>query len=212
MISKEIIENKNGYITQFDICETIDNHKTLIKSIRYQIHSQKIEDKTYFILYDSNMNIVERVFKFINTSVKNSYKSYNTKMQYLSSLELLYVFCDIFDLKINEMTSNDVLKFENFLLGKDDTYSKDLKLYIKKKRTQATVKKHIYNCKTFVKQQRWKNAELFTISKVTKSAVKKYGKELPAFVSNTQFEDMVNCIYENEEYSDIYKLKLECIL
>ena len=115
MISKEIIENKNGYITQFDICETIDNHKTLIKSIRYQIHSQKIEDKTYFILYDSNMNIVERVFKFINTSVKNSYNSYNTKMQYLSSLELLYVFCDIFDLKINEMTSNDVLKFENFL-------------------------------------------------------------------------------------------------
>ena len=212
MISKEIIENKNGYIAQFDIYETIDNHKTLIKSIRYQIHSQKIEDKIYFILYDSNMNIVERVFKFINTSVKNSYKSYNTKIQYLSSLELLYGFCDIFDLKINEMTSNDVLKFENFLLGKDDTYSKDLKLYIKKKRTQATVKKHIYNCKTFVKQQRWKNAELFTISKVTKSAVKKYGKELPAFVSSTQFEDMVNCIYENEEYSDIYKLKLECIL
>lgn len=66
--------------------------------------------------------------------------------------------------------------FEYFMLGKSDTNSLETKLYLSNQRTQTTVAKHIANCRTFVKAQRWKNAELFTASQVTKRATKHYKK------------------------------------
>lgn len=212
MISKEIRETTDGYSTRYDVFDTSSKKKAVIKIVKYQIYSYKKDGNTYFLLYDNEMNINERVFKFTNFYSKNTYKSVNTKLQYLQSIQLLYSFCELFDKKINELKEEDITMFEYFMLGKSDTNSLETKLYLSNQRTQTTVAKHIANCRIFVKAQRWKNAELFTASQVTKRATKHYKKELPKFITDAEFEQMIDFLDDTEIFSEERKLELECIM
>lgn len=186
--------------------------KAVIKTVKYQIYSYKKDGNTYFLLYDNDMNINERVFKYINFYSKNTYKSVNTKLQYLQSIELLYSFCELFDKKTNELKEEDFTMFEYFMLGKSEVNSLDTKIYLSNQRTQTTVAKHISNCRTFVKAQRWKNAELFTASHVKKRATIHYKKQLPKFITDAEFESMIDFLDDTEIFSDERKLELECIM
>lgn len=98
MISIEIRETTDGYSTRYDVFDTSSKRKQLLKLSNTKfIHIKRW--KYLFLLYDNEMNINERVFKFINFYSKNTYKSVNTKLQYLQSIQLLYSFCELFDKK-----------------------------------------------------------------------------------------------------------------
>lgn len=84
---REIDNNK------FEIRTVIDGKIIDKKEINYKIFNKTIDEKTYYILYDSKMKIIHEVFRFVNFYNANS--SQNTKEYLITSLKYLYTFEEI---------------------------------------------------------------------------------------------------------------------
>lgn len=92
-----------------------DEKKELVKEIRFKLYSIYINDSEAWILYDSNMNVIEEVFVYLNEEKK--YSSKNTKRMIAFSMKLLYEFCDLFELEIRNFNSKNLSDFDYFIMG-----------------------------------------------------------------------------------------------
>lgn len=207
MFYMEIEEKQYSGTSMYEISRVIDNHKTLVKKVMYSTHTTTIDGNTFFTLYDYDMNIMERVFKYINFNPKMKRQSLNSKLQYVYSIALLYAFCDIFELDINEMKEENITAFEYFLSGQSDTTSMDKHILLTSKRTQTSISKIMNNCKNYIKAQRWKNHELFVCSKATKAASKNYNKVVPRFITPDEYDKIIDFIYDSESFTEEQQLK-----
>ena len=66
MYHREIVEDKMGTRTYYKVYDVFDNHRKLVKTVMYQIHTKKINGVTYFLIYDHDMKPDEETFKYIN--------------------------------------------------------------------------------------------------------------------------------------------------
>ena len=110
---KIIKDDNNRIIRQFDV--------------RYTSCSTVIDNTTYYILYDSNMQIVEGAYKYINVKYKSA--SNNTKIMYMKAIKQLYEFSAINECRISELTIDQLNQFQYFLRGYE-TGSKISSIYM----------------------------------------------------------------------------------
>ena len=81
---------------------------TLIETIRIKKIIQRINDKKYIFLLDSNGKVIDDVFIFLNEQMKN--KSINSREVAANALKLLFSF-----LEIKKMNFLD-LELKNFVV------------------------------------------------------------------------------------------------
>lgn len=209
MYHREIVEDKMGTRTCYKVYDVFDNHRELVKTVMYQIHTKKINGVTYFLIYDYDMKPDEDAFKYINLYHRNIQKSDNTRKKIANSLTVFMAFCELFSLKPNKMDERDVSSFESFLLGRSAT-SYGLTVVLSSGRSAQTVTLIMNNINAFMKYKRFKNHELFKVSRILRSAVKKYKQELPKFITPEEFEQIIGCIHKSTK-SEEHKLKMECM-
>lgn len=70
---------------------------------------------TFYLLYDSNYNVVSPVYRFINDYLQN--QSVNSKEMALVALRKFYAYCELFNVTPEKMTALQVRSFLNFLYG-----------------------------------------------------------------------------------------------
>lgn len=107
-IVREVKESKEFY---YDIY--LDNKKT--KTVFIKRIKKERNGKEYLFLIDSNGNVIEKTFEYLN--YRCGIKSINAREQAQSALKLLYSFLEIIGKGISQMDSNDISNFSEFLLG-----------------------------------------------------------------------------------------------
>ena len=110
---KECKKRKNTYEKYLVDRET--DKKRLIKTVHVRSVHRDYNTREYTILYDSNMNPIKDAFEFLNYEFLTS--SPNTKSQVVSALRLLYSFLELFDLKIESLTDENINNLKYFLKG-----------------------------------------------------------------------------------------------
>lgn len=107
-----IVEKKGYDGTYFEKRSVTSNYTDII---HIKIATVKIEGTTYSYLYNSRLEPIIEVFRYINFELDGS--SPNHVSVVLHALKLLYTFLEIFGLKIEMLTNADAKNFISFLKG-----------------------------------------------------------------------------------------------
>lgn len=99
---------------------------TLIETIRIKKIIQRINDKKYIFLLDSNGKVIDDVFIFLNEQMKN--KSINSREVAANALKLLFSFLEIKKMTLLDLELKDIGLLSDFISGKNingniETYS-----------------------------------------------------------------------------------------
>lgn len=85
------------------------------ETIDFKIYKKKINNFTYFILYDLNMEIIKPVYKFINSEIIE--QSFNTREKSIYALRFLYCFLAFTKTSIKDLDQSKIDQLKLFLLG-----------------------------------------------------------------------------------------------
>lgn len=178
--------------------------------------------KEYAFLYDLNMNPIPEIFDYINFELQES--SPNHRYVALTALKLLYSFLEIYNLKLESLSKDDVKNLISFLQGvpKDGTL---FKLDLKTLRANSTILTYLPIYRGFVsylgytesvltiKSSDYKlvvNTVSDTTTKIYKYEVglRDYQTELstPRYISVDDFKKILDVIRKE------YTLREECIV
>ena len=111
----KIVEIKNNGRTIYNVTTYADNKIIDEKNICYQIYVGNYMDRKVYIMYDSEMKIVEGIWEYINFIKDN--RADNSKMALLFNLKYIYIYCDIFKKNIAALTKEDAIAFAYFIAG-----------------------------------------------------------------------------------------------
>lgn len=78
--------------------------------------SKEVNGKTYWILFDSQMKVIETTFDFINFYRIEELKP-NTKKQHMQALKLLFCYQDMVKKDLRNFSQNEFKRFKTFLKG-----------------------------------------------------------------------------------------------
>ncbi|WFR58257.1 site-specific integrase [Anaerocolumna sp. AGMB13025] len=219
-----IEQKKNG--NTFYLRRIFDHNNTLIneEKVRYKTVIKKIDNKTYFILYDMNMCIIKDVFKLLNIDL--SEQAYNSKEKNLHGLKLLFIFSYIINTEISDFKSSDINNFINFLQGKS-LKGRQLSLQLTTERNSETISSYLSSCRIYAEKycdkttskllelDKYKTIEHTLSDEYThktipyKNRIKKHDElldEVPAYINTEEMSRIINII--RSEYS----LLEECIV
>ena len=133
---KRITEYKRAKSSYF-LVETVINN-TVIDSKEVNVHTADVErdGKTFYLLYDSNYNIIEDAYMFLNHRKKVLSETTMSAAKY--DLRYLYVYGEIFDKDIKEFDRDDFLGLAYFLKGVsvDDS---EMEVHLQSKRDVDTI-------------------------------------------------------------------------
>lgn len=109
-----IQEYKSGNESYYKkIIETdTDSNESMIY---YRAECIKKDDADYYMLYNTNMEVVSDVFSYINYYL--SEKSVNTRIKSFEALKFLFAFEEIIEKKLCDFTMSDVISLKYFLHG-----------------------------------------------------------------------------------------------
>ncbi len=89
---------------------------TVIDEYYCKSASKEVDGKTYWILFDSNMNVIETAFDFLNYYRVDELKP-NTKKQHMQALKLLFCYQDMIKKDLRKFSLNEFKRFKIFLKG-----------------------------------------------------------------------------------------------
>ena len=133
---KRITEYKRGKSSYY-LVETVINGKTVdSREVSVQTAEVDRDGKTYYLLYDSNFNIIEDVYMFMNHRKKVLSETTMSAARY--DLRYLYIYGEIIGKDIKEFDHDDFLALAYFLKGVsvDDT---QMEVHLRTKRDVASV-------------------------------------------------------------------------
>lgn len=100
---KLYIINENGKETAID--------KYYCKSA-----SKEVDGKIYWMLFNSDMKVIETAFDFLNYYRKDEVRP-NTKKQHMQALKLLFCYQDLIHKDLSEFSLVEFIRFKTFLKG-----------------------------------------------------------------------------------------------
>lgn len=152
----EQMKNGNTFYSK----KVFDRNGQLIseEKVRFKTVIKKIEDKSYFILYDMNMCVVKDVFKLLNIDLEK--QAFNSKEKHLHGLKLLYTFSYIINVSISDFKSTDINNFIDFLQGKS-LKGRQLNLQLDTERNSETVSSYLSSCRVFAEKYCGKDTSKF---------------------------------------------------
>ena len=191
----------------FAIEDTFDKSKNRV--IKYTVNIVTKDNITYFILYDSKMNIEIDVFRYLMR--KHQQLSHNTIKHSLYDLKLLFTFADILEKKINEFNELDIISFMYFLSGTSIS-NENVEFNLITQRQPDRIYKIIESCRGFCQWKKYKNASLFKVTNRFRASVNNYNNSLPKYITVDEFVKIIDYVKTNVSYSLEMKLKLECMI
>lgn len=198
------------------------NEKSLIRKVCISSIHKTIKNKSYYLVYDSDLVPIRPVFGFINDKLKGY--SEHSRIQALSALKLLYSYLDIFGLSIEELTEDEITKFKEFLKGMSPVGAM-ISFNLSTTRTANTINGYLSVYRKYIQYLGIKDSALLETSAVKEvqfispetemsTVAKKYKSnersprrdKVPAYISVRDFKKILNVI--REDYSD----REECIV
>lgn len=160
-----IYEHKDGSTVYYTKTSHYNNKKiTTCYNITYS--KVKLNNKSYWILYDSNFKPISEAFCFINQEDNTNYSnknyrkhSHNYAKTKLTALKYLFSYLELFDLSITDLNDNEISKFIQFLLGismKGSTYTFNFVT----SRNNASINRYLGVYRSFVAFLKFKNHPL----------------------------------------------------
>lgn len=218
-----IKENESNNISYTQTSITSEGEILNSKIIEYTSANVTIDNKVYLYIYDSNMIVVSDVFRFINFNMADTSSPNHIRLA-LTSLKLLYSYLELFHLKLECLTKDDVKKMILFLKGesiKGVLYDLDLKT----KRSNSTINLYLSIYRKYVEYLGFENSILLkkTQYKVNyildgeqtqierfkyETSIKSYKNTLttPKYISINDFRSIINVIRAD------YTIREECII
>lgn len=112
----EIEERYNGKDSYYLYIVIEKEKRKIVKKVHLKNIQLKDEDnRTFFMIYDSNECVNRDVFKYVNYHLKD--KSYHTKELASNALKQLFSFIELFDINYKEITLDDAYRLKVFLYG-----------------------------------------------------------------------------------------------
>ena len=182
--------------------------KSFLRKIKYSTYASKRNGFTYLMLYDTDMNPIRDVFKYINYSCGKL--SVNTRKQKLFSIKKLMEYADIFGLKIDKIEPPDITRFEYFLSG-ISAESESYDFYLDVKRSPKTIETIMKNCSLYCKYKHYKNYDIFKCSKHTKMQVTNFKKTCPPYITFEDYNRVIEYFEESNEMSEECRIKFVCM-
>jgi site-specific recombinase XerD len=110
-------EYKRGNETYYKLHLIEETGKdTVINEYNCKSSSKQVDGKTYRILFDSNMRVIESAFDFLNYHRIDELKP-NTKKQHMQALKLLFCYQDMVKKDLREFSQDELSRFKIFLRG-----------------------------------------------------------------------------------------------
>lgn len=203
---KRVTEYKSGKLSYF-VVDTIIAGK-VIDTTTVFVHTAEIEKdgKIYYLLYDSNYNIIESAYMFMNHRKKNLSECTMANAHY--ALRYLYSFAEIFGKKVEDLDHDEFVSLAYFLKGMsmDDT---QLELHLLTKRSSTTVNLMFSSFRSYYRylhldgpifdENSW--SRYTPASKTYKPKVNPFNarpiKEIPKYISVDEFTSIVEWIRSN---------------
>lgn len=205
----KVEEIKDGKNVKYLIDET--------RLVSCPLYRTVLDEKEYWILYDSNMNIITPFYEYINHN--RYYIAKNTLRTIAYEIRLLYCFCEIFNLDISNLQVKDINALTSFLLGESQETT-TLELYLLTKRSRQTVltffgtyRKYFeysnINCTAF------EDYSVYNIgygkAKVMKTPLNNGYKKVPKYISVEEYKNIISYVRASQLPS-ITKTRQELII
>lgn len=218
----KIAEQSISNDTFYEI-ETIKDGKTLEKhTVHCKSSTVNKDGKVFFLLFSRDYALNKQVFNYINLYMDSLRKSHQTKEKTLVALKLLYSFLSIFNIKLEEMTSNNASMFLSFLSG-SSVLGNDITFIFKNRRTASSINDYLSIIRNYVKyleikdhplcstagKKRITNAlgEMSTVENNFAIKAKEYHRtQVPKHVKLDEFKTMQKFLHDKNDK------KLECII
>ena len=196
------------------------NTKYLIdekRLITCPLYRTVIDEKEYWILYDSNMNIIEPFYDYINHN--RFYVARNTLRTVAYEIRLLYCFCEIFNLDINNLQFRDLNALISFLLGESQE-TKTMELYLLTKRSRQTVLTFLHTYRQYfeyakIKCLAFENYSSYNVgygqAKAAAMSLNTGYKKVPKYISVDEYKTIINYIRASDLPS-LTKIRQELII
>lgn len=205
-VIKEVLYLKSSYFLRYYI---INNRKYNEKKVFYTTHHSSHDNQNIFLLYDTNMRIIEDVYYYINFEQEGM--SQRTKESRLYSLRFLYVFCDLFDASINELNNQLIKYFVHFLYGYSSISNNSQEIVLLRTRNAETVNEILSVCRLYLKWKKNKSYKLLKLSTSFLSNLPNRNNMAKKYISVLEFKQMSNYI-RNDITSEEDKLKFLSII
>lgn len=189
--------------------------RRLFKSKTIFLKSKKgyVNNRLYYIFYDSNNNIVKPVWEYLN--LNKGFLNESTKDNIISSIKTLYYFAECLDLNIANLTRKEALEYLDFLAG-HSIIGYDISLYLQTERDTYTITRIIGYASDFLRSQGYKkSSEALKGILKSKSINSHTSKGMVItrcdYISETQFNDILHQIKNRKEMKEMNRLKYKII-
>lgn len=113
-----IIEHKFSNKSYFEV-QYLNENGSVSSNEFISLNSTVITDEKnksiYYMLYDKNRVPISEVFEYLNYTIGSN--SPNSKEKALYALKFLYFYLNLFNIELQNMTSNDISNLKYFLKG-----------------------------------------------------------------------------------------------
>lgn len=195
-----IEEVKVGKLTYFK--KWLDASKEIqLKEVRYITYCNEDNETKKWIMYNTDMEIVEDFYFYINEYRKITNE--NTQKIMIVSLKLFFEFCELFEINYCTIKKNDIDNFIFFLKGLNVSgvkYSIRLLTY-RNKKTRDCYLAYVYDFLEYkgIVDIREKRQGRQDYNIVTDSMIIQYSKDLPMYITLKEYIKILKVI--NKEYS-----------
>jgi integrase/recombinase XerD len=135
-------EYQRGNETHYKLYIINENGKeTAIDTYYCKSASKEIDGKIYWILFNSDMRVIESAFDFMNYHRIDEVRP-NTKKQHMQALKLLFCYQDLINKDLSEFSQVEFIRFKTFLKG-TTIHGETLSFELKTQRGPETINNYL---------------------------------------------------------------------
>ena len=209
---KRITEKKMGRTSIFIMDEYYDDTLMWSTTINVEPAIVELKDKKIYMLYDSEQNLIENAYDFLNKRGKR--ESENTLRNRMYTLKYLYAYSEIIEIPIEEFNKKHLIGFVQFLIG-DSSVGGEYEFDLLTKRDEKSIGLMLSVIRLYYDYLQLKQYTILqerAFNRYSTSGHKKYANSVvPKFISSEQFEDIIEYI-QNEIKPKERRLRDECIV
>lgn len=206
----KVKEIKIGTFSEFEVFDTISKEKRFIKPYLFVTNYNNAK---YYIMYDSNSNILFKVTNYLNHH--NDFLSPNFIKASAYALRYLYAFSEIIEKDIEMFDGNDFRILCSFLKGASAVGNQYSFTLLSKRKTRSVINM-LGQYRKFFDDSNLKNANILNDKKYTKYIPRVPGismnvkKSIPMYITEEQYINILNEI--DKINNKMIKSRLRCIV
>lgn len=209
----EIEEIKKGNSRYYNVSTySKDNRLISKRTVHYTLKSTFYKKIRCYMLFDSNGNCLENVFRFINMYKVSAADT--SREKYIQYLRYLYEFSEIIDKDVSKFQRNDIDKLVVFLSGYDPNSSLADNFYTYSNKSEETVAAVFSVIKEYVDYCGYASSRYFQNFRGIKKRInekKKNNAICPKFISVREMKSILNYISNDTLLDKETKMKYTLI-